>query len=104
MKRYIQLYESWSRPDEITLISRFGKIVLTIRHGKIESILNTTSIDFPFVVGHPVQLPFIKSWATRAGFKLKDAATPDKKLFGIKTRDIPMGHELRSIYPNRFRD
>ena len=104
MKRYIQLYESWSREEELTLTSRFGKIVLTIRHGKIESILNKTRLDFPFVVGHPVQLPFIKAWANRTGFKIEGESTPDKKVFGIKTRDIPMGHELRRVYPNRFRD
>lgn len=26
-----------------------------------------------------------------------------KKIFGIKTKDIQMGHPLRFIYPNKFR-
>ena len=27
----------------------------------------------------------------------------DRKLFGIKTKDIPKSHPLRFIYPNKFK-
>ena len=28
---------------------------------------------------------------------------PEEKIFGMRTKDIPKGHELRSLYPNKFR-
>lgn len=69
MKRYVQLYESWQREEIMTLTSNNGNITLNISHGTIDSILNETQHDFPFVTGHPVQRPFIKAWADRYGFK-----------------------------------
>jgi hypothetical protein len=29
---------------------------------------------------------------------------PEEKIFGIRKKDIPMGHELRFLYPHKFRD
>jgi len=29
--------------------------------------------------------------------------TPEEKIMGIKVSDIPPGHELRMLYPHKFR-
>jgi len=28
---------------------------------------------------------------------------PEPKIFGMRAKDIPQGHPLRSIYPGKFR-
>jgi hypothetical protein len=111
MKQYIQLYESWQREEEIIMTSRMGReIIMKVRHGKIEEIENNTGIIFPFVTGQPLQIPFIKGWACKNGFKWngEDACQPgmkpEKKIFGIRTKDVPRGHEWRHIFPGKFRD
>jgi hypothetical protein len=111
MKRYIQLFESWQREETIVMTSRMGRdISLTIRHGKIEEIENNSGIIFPFVTGQPLQIPFIKGWARRNGFKWngEDACQPgmkpEKKIFGVRTKDVPKGHEWRHIFPGKFKD
>jgi hypothetical protein len=35
--------------------------------------------------------------------KKEQVKTNNEKLFGIKLKDIPKGHPLRFIYPNKFR-
>jgi hypothetical protein len=46
----------------------------------------------------------IETWACNNGFKIdgKDPC-PEKKIFGIRAKDIPQGHELRMLFPNKFR-
>lgn len=111
MEQYIQLFENWQREEEIILTSRHGRTIeLKIKHGKIEEIDNNSGIVFPFVTGQPLQIPFIKAWSCRNNFKWngEDACQPgmkpEKKIFGIRTKDIPHGHELRRIFPGKFRD
>ena len=29
--------------------------------------------------------------------------SPEEKVFGIRTKDIPQGHELRMMFPGKFR-
>jgi hypothetical protein len=108
MKNYIQLFENWQREEEIVMTSRMGReIIMKIHHGKIEEIENNTGIVFPFVTGQPLQIPFIKAWACRNGFKWngKDACQQsEKKIFGVKIKDVPQGHEWRRIWPGKFRN
>ena len=35
--------------------------------------------------------------------KNDDEDIDERKVFGIKIKDIPKGHPLRFIYPNKFR-
>jgi hypothetical protein len=104
--KYIKLFESWLREEEIILTSRQGReISIKTLHGKIEEIDNRANVKFPFFTGQPVTV-FMKSWACTNGFKWngEDACDPgEKKVFGIKTKHIPQGHELRRIFPNKFR-
>jgi len=103
--KYIKLYENWRRPQMITLTSRIGNIILSIEHGNIKSIENNTEITPNFTEGQPLQLPFIRGWASRHGFKVEDSNQPseDKKIFGINTKHISNSDPLRWIYPGKFK-
>ena len=105
--RYIKLYENWQREEKITLTSRNGQSIEVItRHGKIDEIINDSEMPFPFHTGQLVTV-FLKAWACNHGFKWngKDACDPgEKKVFGIKAKHIPKGHELRQMFPGKFRD
>lgn len=107
MLKYLQLFESWMREEVILLTSRQGrKIEIKVKHGKIEEIDNESGVKFPFFTGQPVTV-FMKGWACQHGFKWngEDPCDPgEKKVFGIKAKHIPRGHELRRIYPGKFRD
>jgi hypothetical protein len=108
MKKYIQLFESWQREEEITLKSRMGRTIeIKVKHGKIEEIDNEAGVRFPFVTGQPLQKPFMKNWACRNGFKWNGedpCEQPEKKIFGVRAKDIPHGHEWRMLFPGKFRD
>ena len=28
---------------------------------------------------------------------------PEKKIFGVRAKDVPQGHEWRHIFPNKFK-
>ena len=107
MKQYVKLFENWSSEKIITLTSRQGRdIIITVRHGKIEEVDNQSGVRFPFVSGQLVTV-FLKSWACNNGFSWdgKDACDPgEKKVFGVKVKDVPKGHEWRSIWPHKFND
>lgn len=104
--KHIKLFENWIREEEIILTSRQGReIIVKTLHGKIEEIHNESGERFPFFEGQPVTV-FMKGWACSHGFKWngQDACDPgEKKVFGIKAKHIPQGHELRRLFPNKFR-
>lgn len=107
MKRYIALFEDYRRAEEILLTSRQGKkILILVQHGKIERIENESGIYFPYVENQPFQTPFVKNWACRNGFKWNGESACDpgeEKIFGIKKKFIPKGHEWRQIWPGKFK-
>jgi hypothetical protein len=104
----IQIYESF-RQTRITLTSRQGRtIAFDVVNGTIANIDNQSGVNFPYVNNSPYRRN-IETWACNHGFKWREGNGPDrdpcpeKKVFGIKTSDIPKGHELRRIYPGKFR-
>lgn len=103
-KGYLPKYESAS---EITFkfTSRNGRdLLVTVQGGRITNIDNKTGIRFPFSEGQTYNRS-IETWACNNNFKIDGKnPCPDKKVFGIKTKDIPKGHELRMLYPSKFRD
>ena len=105
--KHIQLYESWGREEEIVLTSQQGRTIkIEVKHGKIEEIENETGTKFPFFTGQPVTV-FMKAWACNHGFRWNGESPCDpgeKKVFGIKAKYIPKGHELRHMFPGKFRD
>lgn len=71
--------------------------------GRIKSIENETGIRFPFSIGQ-IMSRNIETWACNNNFLMSGKDTcPEKKIFGVKTSDVPKGHEWRHIYPNKFR-
>jgi hypothetical protein len=71
--------------------------------GRITEIENESGIRFPFSVGQLLQRN-VEVWACNNNFLMDGKDTcPDKKIFGVKTKDVPQGHEWRHIFPNKFR-
>ena len=105
--KHVVLFESWMREEEIVLTSQQGRTIkIEVKHGKIEEIENETGMKFPFFTGQPVTV-FMKAWACNHGFKWNGENPCDpgeKKVFGIKAKYIPKGHELRHMFPGKFRD
>lgn len=100
----ILLFEMFSNKREIILTSRQGRdINITLLGGRIDTIDNESGVNFPFSVGQQYTRS-IETWACNNGFKMdgKDPC-PEKKVFGIRTKDIPQGHELRMLFPSKFR-
>ena len=98
------LFEGFSTKREITLTSRQNRnIIVTLLGGRIDTIDNQSGVNFPYRKGEQYTRS-IETWACNNGFKIdgKDPC-PEKKVFGIRTKDIPQGHELRMLFPGKFR-
>ena len=89
----------------MTLTSRQGRdIILTLLGGSIKDIDNQSGVRFPFSVGQSYTRS-IETWACNNGFKIDGKnPCPEEKIFGIRKKDIPQGHELRLLYPHKFRN
>jgi hypothetical protein len=82
--------------------SRLDFTVYKSRDGRITRIENC-NFRFPFSVGQFIQRN-IEDWACNNNFLIDGVdPCPEEKVFGIKVSDIPKGHDLRRIYPNKFR-
>ena len=94
-----------SRYDrDVVLTSRQGRdILVKVIGGRITSIENNSGVRFPYSIGQHWNRS-IETWACNNGFKIDgEDPCPEEKIFGIRKKDIPMGHELRMMYPNKFR-
>lgn len=102
---HITLYEHFHRQFEHTLTSRQGRdIKVMVEAGRIIHIDNQSGVRFPWVIGQSWNRS-IETWACNNGFKINgNDPCPEEKVFGIRAKDIPKGHELRLLYPHKFRD
>ena len=84
---------------------RNPRLVITIKKnpdGRITEIQNETGMRFPFSVGQILNRT-AEVWACNNNFLMDGKDTcPDKKIFGVKTKDVPQGHEWRHIFPHKF--
>ena len=84
---------------------RNPRLVITIKKnpdGRITEIENETGLRFPFSVGQILNRT-AEVWACNNNFLMDGKDTcPDKKIFGVKTKDVPQGHEWRHIFPHKF--
>lgn len=103
--KHIKIYEAYSDAESITLTSRQGRdIVFTVIGGRIDSIDNNSGVNFPYSIGQQYNVG-MKTWACNRGFKWNgEDPCPEEKIFGIRKKDIPQGHELRMLFPNKFRN
>jgi hypothetical protein len=110
----IDLYESFNQKIMIIRHKMSGEITVELQGSQIKSIENSTNIRFPFNVGS-IWNRSIETWSCNNNFKSIETwingklnkslnPCPEEKIFGIRKKDIPKGHELRMIYPSKFRD
>ncbi len=72
--------------------------------GKIVEIENSFNINFPFKVGQVLNMNH-EVWACNNNYLVNDRDTcPEEKIFGMRKSDIPQGHELRMLFPGKFRN
>lgn len=103
--RHLTVYESWFGEKIVTLdsIRNRARITLTVQGGRIESIDNPRGMRFPWSVGQAINRS-LETWACNNGFTINgNDPCPEEKIFGVKTSDVPRGHEWRMIFPNKFR-
>ena len=102
--KHLELYESYHNEKQLVFKSRQGRIItVMLLGGRIDNIDNQSGIRFPFMKGQQYTRT-IETWACNNGFSINGEDTcSEKKIFGIKASDIPQGHELRRLFPNKFR-
>lgn len=82
---------------------RLEIIVTKSPDGRIVNIENESGIRFPFQVGQLLQRN-VEVWACNNNFLMDGKDTcPEKKIFGVRAKDVPQGHEWRHIFPNKFK-
>ena len=103
--KHLKVYESYPNEEKIVLKSRQGReITFTVKSGRIESIENEAGMRFPYSIGQSYNMG-MKTWACNNGFKWNgEDPCPEEKIFGINKKDIPQGHELRMMFPHKFRN
>lgn len=102
--KHLELYEAFHHEKELVFKSRQDRVItVSLLGGRIEDIDNQAGVRFPFMKGQQYTRT-IETWACNNGFTINGEDTcPEKKVFGIRTSDIPQGHELRRLFPNKFR-
>lgn len=72
--------------------------------GRIVDIDNLANMRFPFSEGQILNMSH-ETWACNNNFTVNGKDTcPEEKIFGIRKKDIPQGHELRMLYPGKFKN
>lgn len=103
--KHLEIYEGYSDEQTVVLTSRQGReIKFSSRGGRITDIQNDSGVRFPYYVGQTSNAS-MKTWACNNGFKWNgEDPCPEEKIYGIRKKDIPPGHELRMLFPHKFRD
>ena len=82
---------------------RLEIVVTKTPDGRITNIENKTGIRFPFSVGQILNRN-AEVWACNNNFLMDGKDTcPEKKIFGVRSSDVPQGHEWRHIFPHKFK-
>lgn len=78
------------------------EITVKVQGGRITEVENDSDVRFPFQEGSMWNRN-IETWACNNNFYLDGEDTcPDKKIFGVRAKDVPQGHEWRIMFPNKF--
>lgn len=101
--RNIELFETFGERTIILKSRQHRTITISIINGKLGDIVNESGVRFPYHKGESYNRG-ISTWCCNNGFTMdgKDMC-PEEKVFGMKKKDIPLGHDLRKILPNKFR-
>lgn len=110
----LALYENFTQRTMILRHKMAGEITVELQGSQIKNVENSTNIRFPFSVGSSWNRSIetwacnnrfgsIETWMNGRLYKTLDPC-PEEKIFGIRKKDIPQGHELRMLYPHKFRN
>lgn len=106
IKSFSKFNESYLEKEIVFTNRRNPRLEIIVKKspdGRITDIQNETGIRFPFQVGQLLQRN-VEVWACNNNFLMDGKDTcPEKKIFGVRTSDVPQGHEWRHIYPNKFK-
>ena len=99
----LEVYESFGERSVVLESRRKLTITFDIQGGKIKNIVNNSGVRFPYMENEHYNRN-IETWCCNNNFTMdgKDMC-PEKKVFGIKQSQIPKGHELRTIFKNKFK-
>lgn len=89
----------------IVLTSRHRRtITIVVEGGIIKSVDNQSGVRFPFVEGQPYNRS-VETWAETNNFLFdgRDLEKENRKIYGIRIKDVPQGHLLRMLHPEKFR-
>ena len=107
--KHIKVFEEFGGTEKQVVFTgkRNPRLVIKVLKspdGRIKEIENETGIRFPFSVGQILNRN-AEVWACNNNFLMdgKDMC-PEEKVFGIRKKDIPQGHELRMMFPGKFRN
>ena len=104
--KHIKIFEEFK--EKVVIFTNKRNPSLTIKvtktpDGRITNIDNKTGIRFCFSVGQLFNRT-AEVWASNNNFLMDGKDTsPEQKVMGIKVSDIPQGHELRRLYPGKFK-
>ena len=103
MKHLKSFNEGYSRKVELESDRTHRKITFDVIGGRMKNIDNQSGVRFPYQEGQPYNRG-VETWCCNNNFMMdgKDMCPP-KKVYGMRPKDIPMGHPLRSIMPGKFR-
>jgi len=104
MKNFKEFNESLKREVKLQHKNNPGLIItFDVIDGRIYNIKNNSRMRFPYIEGQNYTRN-MESWCCNNNFKLNGEDTcPEPKIFGIKASDVPQGHELRYLFPNKFK-
>lgn len=107
MRHLRRFSESVTMETEVTFVSKRNSnlafSVFKTPDGRITRIEGNKNTRFPFRVGQIFNRS-IEVWACNNNFLMNGNDTcSKKKVFGVNQKDIPKGHEWRTIFPNKFK-
>ena len=101
--KHLELYEQLENRNVVLKSRQERTIKFKVMDGKISNIVNNSGVRFPFDEGEYYNMT-IEIWCCNNGFTMngKDMC-PEPKIFGVRVKDVPQGHEWRSIWPGKFK-
>jgi hypothetical protein len=110
MNRIDRFGEHPARPEtEVRFVGKRNRTlafnVYKTRDGRITRIEmpDHVHVRFPYKVGQFMNMG-VETWACNNGFYIDGRDTcPEEKVFGIRKSDVPEGHQLRRVFPHKFR-
>ena len=106
MKKFVEFINENSGKRTVKLKNKNNAsliITFDVIGGIIKNITKDDNIRFTYQEGQPYNVG-METWCSNNKYYMNNKDTcPEKKVFGMRTKDIPQGHELRYLFPNKFK-